>query len=134
MGRKKRNLNYVKPFCYYCDKVFTSEVILHQHQKSKHFTCQECKKKFPTSHNMITHLQRKHQKTISKIPNSLPDRQGTELNIFGLYGVPRSFIEEKMIFGAIKYWKGILDRNEKVKMEREEQKEEDAPIDPVDNL
>ena len=118
MGRKKRNLDYVKPFCYYCDAVFSSEVILHQHQKSKHFTCPECRKKFPTSHNMITHLQRKHQKTIEKIPNSIADRGGTELNVFGVYGVPRSFIEEKMMIGAIKYWRKVMEENETAKREK----------------
>lgn len=29
MGRKKRDLSYLKPFCYYCDKTFDNEITLH---------------------------------------------------------------------------------------------------------
>ena len=29
MGRKKRDLSYLKPFCYYCDKEFNNEIVLH---------------------------------------------------------------------------------------------------------
>ena len=66
MGRKKRALNYVKPFCYYCDKVYNNEITLHQHQKSIHFTCPICNKKFPTSHNLVSHHQREHKVPLEK--------------------------------------------------------------------
>ena len=56
MGRKKRDLSYLKPFCYYCDKVFNNEIILHQHQKAKHFTCTYCKKKFSTATSLHGHI------------------------------------------------------------------------------
>ena len=61
MGRKKRDLSYLKPFCYYCDKVFENDIVLHQHQKAKHFTCTHCKKKFSTAISMHTHITQVHK-------------------------------------------------------------------------
>ena len=37
MGRKKRILNVLKPFCFYCDKEFENTNMLLQHQKKRHF-------------------------------------------------------------------------------------------------
>ena len=34
MGKKKKK-EIVKPWCYYCDRVFDDEKILIQHQKAK---------------------------------------------------------------------------------------------------
>jgi hypothetical protein len=31
MGRKKRGLNVLKPFCFYCDKEFENASMLLQH-------------------------------------------------------------------------------------------------------
>lgn len=66
MGRKKRDLSYLKPFCYYCNKIFNNEIILHQHQKAKHFTCQNCHKKFSTASSMCTHINSVHKEQITK--------------------------------------------------------------------
>ena len=66
MGRKKRSLEFVKPFCYFCEKTFNNEITLHQHQKSKHFTCPTCHKKFPNTSNLVTHMSKSHTNTISK--------------------------------------------------------------------
>ena len=66
MGRKKRDLSYLKPFCYYCDKVFADEIVLHQHQKAKHFTCMICRKKFSTANSMVGHKAQVHKENIAK--------------------------------------------------------------------
>lgn len=58
MGRKKWSLEYVKPFCFYCDKIFPNEIVLHQHQKSVHFKCKKCQKKFPSTENLTLHCYR----------------------------------------------------------------------------
>lgn len=107
MGRKKRNLSYVKPFCYFCEKVFNNEIVLHQHQKSKHFTCPTCYKKFPTTSNLVTHMTRTHQGTIARVPNAIEGRDSPDLNIFGMTGVPKHVIRERMVYGAAKYWTQI---------------------------
>ncbi len=103
MGRKKRDLSYLLPFCYYCDKSFKTEIDLHQHQKAKHFYCQYCKNKFTTVLSMIHHNTKLHQKQqeMKKVPNAIKDRDTVELNIFGLLGVPRNVIEERQLAGGI---------------------------------
>ena len=74
MGRKKRSLDYVKPFCFYCDKAFNNEIMLHQHQKSVHFTCPRCKKKFPTSQNLKVHYHQEHKVGLEKFTNKSAQR------------------------------------------------------------
>ena len=66
MGRKRRDMSYCKPFCYYCDKIFNNEITLHQHQKAKHYTCQKCQKKFSTSDSMLNHMFKSHKEQLSK--------------------------------------------------------------------
>ena len=105
MGRKKRSLEYVKPFCFYCNKIFGNEIVLHQHQKSVHFNCPVCKKKFPTSSNLCYHYKHEHKIDLKAIPKALPERSSTEPKIFGMSGVPFQMIElHSMTLGAI-YWK-----------------------------
>lgn len=107
MGRKKRDLSYVKPFCYFCEKTFPNETMLHQHQKSKHFTCPICYKKFPTTANLVSHMNKLHAVKLEKVPNSLEGRDCPDVNIFGMNGVPKHVVKERMIFGAAKYWTKI---------------------------
>ncbi len=66
MGRIKRKYEYLYPFCYYCDKVFPNEIVLHMHQKAKHFTCNNCKKKFSTASSLQTHASTVHKETLTK--------------------------------------------------------------------
>lgn len=40
MGRKKRGTKQVI-FCYYCERTFSDEKSLIEHQKSKHFRCED---------------------------------------------------------------------------------------------
>ena len=130
MGRKKRDLSYVKPFCYYCDKEFNNEIVLHQHQKSKHFTCPICYKKFPTTSNLVTHMTRTHGTTITKVPNAIEGRDSPDLNIFGMNGVPKHIIKERMIYGAAKYWTKIQKQRAK-KRGTAEKMEQELVIEPV---
>ncbi len=116
MGRKKRNLNYVKPFCFYCDKVFSNEIVLHQHQKDIHFTCPRCEKKFPSTHNLTKHFHRNHNKfTLDKVPNALKERESPSLNIFAMTGVPNDFIEARRLKKGRKYWKSLISKKLKKK-------------------
>lgn len=66
MGRIKRDMSYLLPFCYYCDKTFKNEIVLHQHQKAKHFTCQKCQKKFSTADAMKQHTSQTHKESVNK--------------------------------------------------------------------
>ncbi|KAL4442340.1 hypothetical protein ABPG74_005681 [Tetrahymena malaccensis] len=119
MGRKKRDLSHLLPFCYYCDKTFENEIILHQHQKARHFTCEKCQKKFSTADLIKSHLHQSHNENLQKVPNSLSDRSSIELKIFGMQGVPRPFIEERQKSKAKEYWDKIIsEKNQKLKKEQ----------------
>jgi len=107
MGRRKRDLGYLKPFCYFCDKVCDNEIILHQHQKAKHFTCTACKKKFSTASSMCSHITQVHKENVTKVPNAIAGRDSVELNIFGMQGVPKHMIDERVLAGAAAYWNKI---------------------------
>eukprot|EP00834_Sanchytrium_tribonematis_P002089 NODE_58_length_28395_cov_1.465720.p18 type:complete len:205 gc:universal NODE_58_length_28395_cov_1.465720:22500-21886(-) len=83
------------PFCYYCDRDFTDEKILIQHQRAKHFKCQECQKRLNTATALSLHYLSVHKREMTSVPFSLPDRCKTDLEIHGLEGVPFALIEKR---------------------------------------
>ncbi|XP_020523741.1 protein SUPPRESSOR OF FRI 4 isoform X2 [Amborella trichopoda] len=86
MGKKKKRAS--KVWCYYCDREFDDEKILVQHQKAKHFKCHVCHKKLSTAGGMAIHVLQVHKETVTKVPNAKPDRESTEIEIFGMQGIP----------------------------------------------
>lgn len=96
MGRKKKFIVELKPFCFYCDKEFNNEVILHQHQKAKHFSCKECKKRFSTAPALETHMLQVHRHKIHRVPNSKTGRDTFDISIYGMDGVPLDLINIKL--------------------------------------
>ncbi|EER99357.1 hypothetical protein BDA96_02G312900 [Sorghum bicolor] len=86
MGKKKKRVD--KVFCYYCDREFDDEKILVQHQKAKHFKCHVCHKKLSTASGMSIHVLQVHKESVTKVPNAKPDRESTEIEIFGMQGIP----------------------------------------------
>eukprot|EP00246_Nothoceros_aenigmaticus_P009923 TRINITY_DN259_c0_g1_i1.p1 TRINITY_DN259_c0_g1~~TRINITY_DN259_c0_g1_i1.p1 ORF type:complete len:120 (-),score=17.99 TRINITY_DN259_c0_g1_i1:230-589(-) len=86
MGKKKKKS--FKVWCYYCEREFEDEKILIQHQKAKHFKCHVCHKKLSTAGGMVVHVLQVHKESITKVPNAKPDRESTELEIFGMQGIP----------------------------------------------
>ncbi|XP_078173814.1 zinc finger (C2H2 type) family protein isoform X2 [Carex rostrata] len=87
MGKKKKRA-VEKVFCYYCDREFDDEKILVQHQKAKHFKCHVCHKKLSTASGMTIHVLQVHKESVTKVPNAKPERESTEIEIFGMQGVP----------------------------------------------
>ncbi|KAJ9705935.1 hypothetical protein PVL29_003850 [Vitis rotundifolia] len=86
MGKKKKRA--AKVFCYYCEREFEDEKILVQHQKAKHFKCHVCNKKLSTASGMAIHVLQVHKEAVSKVPNANPGRESTEIEIFGMQGIP----------------------------------------------
>jgi len=86
MGRKKKK--QTKPWCWYCNREFDDEKILIQHQKAKHFKCHICHKKLYTGPGLSIHCMQVHKETIDKVPNSLPNRNNIEIEIYGMEGIP----------------------------------------------
>ncbi|XP_031623250.1 BUB3-interacting and GLEBS motif-containing protein ZNF207-like isoform X2 [Contarinia nasturtii] len=92
MGRKKKKAS--KPWCWYCNREFDDEKILVQHQKAKHFKCHICHKKLYTGPGLSIHCMQVHKETIDKVPNSIPNRQNIEIEIFGMDGIPAEDLKE----------------------------------------
>ncbi|XWS40481.1 hypothetical protein CRYUN_Cryun18bG0143700 [Craigia yunnanensis] len=87
MGKKKKRLSS-KVWCYYCDREFDDEKILVQHQKAKHFKCHVCHKKLSTVGGMVIHVLQVHKETVTKVPNAKPGRESTDIEIYGMQGIP----------------------------------------------
>ncbi|KAK4440373.1 protein SUPPRESSOR OF FRI 4 [Sesamum alatum] len=88
MGKKKKRGAVDKVWCYYCDREFEDEKILVQHQKAKHFKCHVCHKKLSTAGGMAIHVLQVHKEQVSKVPNAKPGRESTEIEIYGMQGIP----------------------------------------------
>jgi len=78
----------MKPWCWYCNREFDDEKILIQHQKAKHFKCHICHKKLYTGPGLSIHCMQVHKDKVDKVPNSLPGRNNTEIEIYGMEGIP----------------------------------------------
>jgi len=96
MGRKKGHIVTLKPFCYYCDKEFNNELILHQHQKARHFNCAKCKKRFSTAPALDTHELQVHRSSLKRVPNAKAGRDSFDISIYGMDGVPIELINYKL--------------------------------------
>ncbi|KAL8508641.1 hypothetical protein ACS0TY_019041 [Phlomoides rotata] len=88
MGKKKKRGAVDKVWCYYCDREFEDEKILVQHQKAKHFKCHVCHKKLSTAGGMAIHVLQVHKEQVSKVPNAKTGRESTEIEIYGMQGIP----------------------------------------------
>jgi len=85
----------MKPWCWYCNRDFEEEKVLIQHQKAKHFKCHVCHKKLYTGPGLAIHTMQVHKEPIDVIPNSAPNRGDTEIEIYGMEGIPEKDMEEK---------------------------------------
>ncbi|WOG84805.1 hypothetical protein DCAR_0103990 [Daucus carota subsp. sativus] len=90
MGKKKKRAAAAVSdiWCYYCDREFDDEKILVQHQKAKHFKCHVCHKKLSTAGGMSIHVLQVHKETVSKVPNAKEGRESTDIEIYGMQGIP----------------------------------------------
>ncbi|CAK8681045.1 uncharacterized protein LOC143458640 [Clavelina lepadiformis] len=92
MGRKKKRP--IKPWCWYCNRIFDDEKILIQHQKAKHFKCHVCHKKLFTGPGLAIHCMQVHKENIGAVPNSIQGRTDVEIEIYGMEGIPQKDQEE----------------------------------------
>lgn len=84
-----------RPFCYYCERDFDDNGVLVQHQRAKHYKCRICHKNLNTANGLCVHVANVHKETITEIQNTLPGRESTKLEIFGMLGVPEEFLQKK---------------------------------------
>ncbi|KAI0028472.1 hypothetical protein K488DRAFT_58487, partial [Vararia minispora EC-137] len=65
--------------------------VLMQHQKAKHFKCSMCPRRLNTAGGLAVHIQQVHKlepENLPRIENALPGRDGYEVEIFGMEGIP----------------------------------------------
>ncbi|KAJ7019826.1 hypothetical protein C8F04DRAFT_975197, partial [Mycena alexandri] len=65
--------------------------VLMQHQKAKHFKCGMCPRRLNTAGGLAVHIQQVHKlepENLPRIENALPMRDGYEIEIFGMEGIP----------------------------------------------
>ena len=124
MGRKSRHLVALKPFCYYCDKEFNNEIILHQHQKARHFNCINCRKRFSTAPALDTHVLQVHKTKLNRVPNAKTGRDTFDISVYGMDGVPIELINYKLA-EKVQYKKRKLIKENKLQASEEDLKEQD---------
>ncbi|EAU92092.1 zinc finger protein 207 [Coprinopsis cinerea okayama7 len=91
MAKKKKNKPLIRPWCWYCEREFEDEKVLMQHQKAKHFKCGMCPRRLNTAGGLAVHIQQVHKlepENLPRIENALPGRDGYEVEIFGMEGIP----------------------------------------------
>jgi hypothetical protein len=107
MGKKKKKEKQEKPWCWYvenchclqpcvshgsvcryCDREFDDEEILIAHQKTKHFKCEVCHKRLYTVPGLVIHCMQVHKTEVKEVPASIPGRNNTKIEIFGMEGIP----------------------------------------------
>ncbi|KOS18187.1 BUB3-interacting and GLEBS motif-containing protein [Escovopsis weberi] len=99
MGKKKRGHPDIeeilsRPWCYYCERDFEDLKLLISHQKAKHFKCDRCGRRLNTAGGLSVHLNQVHKETLSQVENALPNRQGLEVEIFGMEGIPQEVLDQ----------------------------------------
>ncbi|KPM35940.1 hypothetical protein AK830_g10617 [Neonectria ditissima] len=99
MGKKRRGHPDVeeilgRPWCYYCERDFEDLKLLISHQKAKHFKCDRCGRRLNTAGGLSVHLNQVHKENLSQVENALPNRQGLEVEIFGMEGIPQEILDQ----------------------------------------
>ncbi|KAK4187493.1 putative zinc finger protein [Podospora australis] len=99
MGKKKRGHPDVeellsRPWCYYCERDFEDLKLLISHQKAKHFKCDRCGKRLNTAGGLSVHMNQVHKENLDRVENALTHRQGLDIEIFGMEGVPEDVIAQ----------------------------------------
>ena len=74
--------------CWYCERLFIDEKTLIGHQRSKHFSCVDCRKCLQSALSLVSHAKSVHGTDIKVVPNSLPGRGDPKHQIFGTQGIP----------------------------------------------
>ncbi|KAJ7077169.1 hypothetical protein B0H15DRAFT_789960 [Mycena belliarum] len=70
---------------------YDTSPVLMQHQKAKHFKCNMCPRRLNTAGGLAVHIQQVHKlepENLPRIENALPMRDGYEIEIFGMEGIP----------------------------------------------
>lgn len=76
------------------ERDFEDLKLLISHQKAKHFKCDRCGKRLNTAGGLSVHMNQVHKESLDKVENALPNRQGLDIEIFGMEGVPDDIVQQ----------------------------------------
>ncbi|KAK9447414.1 uncharacterized protein V1518DRAFT_420936 [Limtongia smithiae] len=82
-----------RPWCYYCGRDFEDLKVLISHQRAQHFKCDRCNKRLNTAGGLVIHVQQVHKETITEVFNAMPGRETTDIEIFGMEGIPQDAVD-----------------------------------------
>ncbi|KAJ4985161.1 ubiquitin carboxyl-terminal hydrolase, family 1, partial [Stagonosporopsis vannaccii] len=83
-----------RPWCYYCERDFDDLKILISHQKAKHFKCDRCGRRLNTAGGLSVHMNQVHKENLTHVENAIGGRQGLDIEIFGMEGVPAEIVDQ----------------------------------------
>lgn len=105
VGGTKRKREYqsleellATPWCYYCDRSFSDDKVLHEHQKAKHFQCivGNCHRRLNTAGGLRVHMQQVHKEELHEVDNAIEGRRDPNQEIFGTVGIPEAVAEQRV--------------------------------------
>ncbi|KAM0491495.1 hypothetical protein ACHAP9_008234 [Verticillium nonalfalfae] len=76
------------------ERDFEDLKLLISHQKAKHFKCDRCGRRLNTAGGLSVHLNQVHKETLDHVENALPNRQGLDVEIFGMEGIPADILDQ----------------------------------------
>jgi hypothetical protein len=96
------------------ERDFEDLKLLTSHQKAKHFKCDRCGRRLNTAGGqkstgessktafadlfghigLSVHMNQVHKETLEHVENALPNRQGLEVEIFGMEGIPQDILDQ----------------------------------------
>lgn len=94
--RKQFIMELEKPWCFYCDRSFENEQVLHSHQRAKHFTCSHCSRKFALAVSLKMHMIQTHNDQLNAVQNSVPGRGNPTIPISGMNGIPPQVVIDRL--------------------------------------
>lgn len=68
--------------------------LLISHQKAKHFKCDRCGKRLNTAGGLSVHMNQVHKENLEHVENALANRQGLDIEIFGMEGIPEDILHQ----------------------------------------
>ena len=80
-------------WCYYCERDFDDQSILVAHQRAKHYKCNTCGRRLETASGLHTHCSQVHKENLEKVDNAMPGREGFEVTVYGMIGMPEVLLE-----------------------------------------
>ncbi len=108
------NQKLERPWCFYCERDFDDLKILISHQKAKHFKCDRCGRRLNTAGGILihgrsmteretvtdtypglsVHMNQVHKENLTHVENAISGRQGLDIEIFGMEGVPAEIVDQ----------------------------------------